>query len=1747
MYSLPCLDEKPEAYAEQGFRALQCRTNDLPPALSRSNVHSNPDPTPEGRTSKPRCLSLDLEVGIRSRIIHQLAALRGDTDERLSYPPGKLPETLERLDALADDAAFLLGHNLIAFDLPQLRAANPNLRLFAKPAIDTLRLNPLAFPKNPYHHLVKHYQDGQLLGNRKNNPLLDAELALQVFCDQERSLQQMQQVSPDLLLVWHWLTTRDQSISGLNRFFMVIRRAAMPGAEEARTAIARLLDGQSCKTAAHRIIASAEHLAWPLAYALAWLSVAGGNSVMPPWVRYQFPETGRLIRQLRDIPCTAPDCHWCRQQHDARQQLQHWFGPGYEFRPEPVDPASGLPLQRVIVESAMRGEPALGILPTGTGKSLCYQIPALSRFVRTGALSVVISPLVALMEDQIKGLRERGIDCCAAINGLLNMPERADVLDRVRLGDVGILLIAPEQLRNRSVRKVLAQREIGAWIFDEAHCLSKWGQDFRPDYRYVARFIAETRDASPDKTLPLIQCLTATAKPEVVADIVGHFREKLGIAMQVHDGGARRDNLRFDVIPTTPGEKYDLVGRLIADELPPEKSGGAIAYCATRKQTEELADFLRKKGLAAAAYHARLPPETKKETQKAFISGELRVIAATNAFGMGIDKPDVRLVVHADIPGSLENYLQEAGRAGRDRAAARCVLLYTAEDVERQHGMSANSRLSRRDIQSVLRALRQIQRKKNRDEPIVATSGEILDEDEDGAFKRDIATDDTRVRTAVAWLEEAGLVRREENSVQIFPSSLRVKDLAEADCKLASCIPAPEERKKYLNLLQILMVAPADEGISTDELMAGAGFEASALRQALYLFDRVGISSNDTGMTAYVHVGVERSSKKRFEMTCALEKALIAQLRETAPDAIAGDGYPLNLRLLAQHLKDDGHLQALPHGLGLILKGLAGDGRDGPEGRGSLTLKRASDPETVFLALNRNWAALEKTAERRRTAAGLLLDHWLSCLPSGARGIDLLAETTLGKLAASVAGDALLAAENGSIDKLVDRALLWLHEQDILRLNKGLAVFRSAMTLHLDSNWKLQFEKSSYQPLQLHYNELTRQIHIMAEYAERGIARMADALQLAMDYFSLSRDAFCKRWLPGREDELERQTTPQSWESIVETLAKPSQRSIVADDRENTNMLVLAGPGAGKTRVLVHRIAYLVRIRRETPRTIVALAYNRHAALEIRHRLRELIGSDALGVTVLTCHALAMRLVGASFAEHQVQNDDDFDAILREATALLEGRGLPPEDADTQRDRLLAGFRWIFVDEYQDIGPAQYALISALAGRKRNDEDGRLNLFAVGDDDQNIYAFAGASVEFIRKFADDYQAQTRFLVENYRSTANIIATANALIAPAGNRMKASQPIRINTARGKSPPGGEWQDHDSVVQGHVQILPAGCSAEQQALAVLTEIERLRALGLDLGATAVIARQWKYLDPLRAACEARGLPVSMADEAAPPLWRLRETQALLAFAEAHGTLVSSAILSGWLAARPVEGWASSVREAVAAFADDTQGAEVSLDYFRDWLAEWGRANRRRQSGLLLLSAHRAKGLEFDHVFVLDGEWLAQKGEDTDAARRLYYVAMTRARRTLTLARLDSGNPLIDDLPEHPALLRRPPCQWLPEPPGLNRRYVIPALKDVDLGFAGRKNAQARLHSRLAALKVGDRLQLQSAERGHTLQTLDGFTVGRLSQHFRPPGQLHCVAARVHAIVVWHKRDSSADYVEQCKCEHWEVVVPELVFAP
>ncbi len=1691
-----------------------------------------------------RCLSLDLEVGVKDGRIHALAGVRPDTAQSLALPVARnsLAGALAKLDDLAEGADYLLGHNLIDFDLPHLMAANPTLKLLRLPAVDTLRLNPLAFPRNPYHHLVKHYQDGQLKRGRRNDPELDARLTLEVFANQQKELRD---APADLLTAWHWLATREGG-AGFDRVFAALRRARRPSDAEAHDAIRARLAGNACQSQARQAMANATRHGWALAYALAWISVSGGASVMPPWVRHQFPEAGRLVRRLRDTACADAACGWCRERHDARKELLRWFGFS-DFRPEPSDEL-GRPLQRSIVETAMAGEHVLGILPTGAGKSLCYQIPALSRYDKTGALTVVISPLVALMADQVKGLEAKGIGSCVTINSLLSMPERSDALDRVRLGDASILIISPEQLRNVSLRRVLDQREIGSWVLDEAHCISKWGHDFRPDYRYVGRFMRERAGQEP---VPPVLCLTATAKPDVKAEIANYFQEELGINLRVFDGGAQRTNLEFVVVQSSSEGQFSDIHQVIEADLPTETPGGAIVYCATRRQAEEVADFLQAKGMDANCFHAGLPPETKKNVQESFIRGDLRAICATNAFGMGIDKPDVRIVIHADIPGSLENYLQEAGRAGRDQQRARCVLLYTADDVEKQFGMSARSRLTRREIHGVLRALRSLDRKKRLNGEVVATAGEILGEDEEQVFERDSATDDTRVRTSVAWLEEAVLLTREANRVQVFPSSLRVNSVEEASAKLQKARIADVYRRQLLTIAEALIEADADEGVSTDELMAASGLTSEAVRAALHDMERWGIASNDTVLTAFVHTAVQRSSQRRFEQAADLERGLIDLLRETAPDMQKGDTSPLHLRLATQRLKDDGHAHALPELLRRIVRSIAADGRGEGGGGGSLGV-RGRDAETMQVTLQREWNVLEKTAELRRAAAGRLLDHLLACLPSGSRGTDLLAETTLGKLLQAIESDLILKSQVRDPAKLMDRALLWLHEQEVIRLNQGLTVFRPAMTIRLKPETR-GFARADFTPLQLHYDEQVLQIHVMAEYAAQGLGSMANALRLAMDYFRYGQAEFLRRWLPDRERDLSRQTTPESWRAIVESLNNPIQRRIVADDREQTNVLVLAGPGSGKTRVLVHRIAYLIRARRENPRGILALAYNRHAAVEIRRRLADLIGDDAKGVMVFTCHALAMRLVGASFSGRANRLDEGrFQEILKQAVALLRGEGLPPDEADEHRSRLLAGFRWILVDEYQDIGRDQYELISALAGRTLAEEDDRISLFAVGDDDQNIYAFGGASVEFIRRFQADYGVKPAYLTDNYRSTGHIVAAANAVIEPARQRMKTGHPIHVNRAREKAPPGGIWAERDPVAGGRVQILPAGDDPISQAQVAVAELQRLSGLSpnWDWSTCAVVAREWSYLDPVRSLCELEGIPVQLANEEFSGVWHLRETQALVSWVRGQDpTLVTSAGLKDWLAGQPSGPWAELLGEAMDEYELETGGAETSVSHFIEWLAEWAREVRRRQRGLMLLTAHRAKGLEFDHVVVLDGGWdRVGPDEDADAPRRLFYVAMTRARETLALARFSVPHPLQVALRDSPLALLRPAPTKLPAAaPELARRYRRLSLRHVFLSFAGYRRQDHPVHRAIATLSPGDRLEVRNGANRWELLDRKGTVVGQLARDFEVPDGVRCTFATVLAVVTWDRERSEPEYQDRLQCDAWEVVVPELVFEP
>ena len=327
---------------------------------------------------------------------------------------------------------------------------------------------------------------------------------------------------------------------------------------------------------------------------------------------------------------------------------------------------------------------------------------------------------------------------------------------------------------------------------------------------------------------------------------------------------------------------------------------------------------------------------------------------------------------------------------------------------------------------------------------------------------------------------------------------------------------------------------------------------------------------------------------------------------------------------------------------------------------------------------------------------------------------------------------------------------------------------------------------------------------------------------------ALEKTAFIKSIL-GRKSQIKRATSIDSYRRIVEQLNNFDQARIVSGDLSE-NMLILAGPGSGKTRAVAHRCAYLLRVERLKASQLLVLCYNRSAAMTLRKRIHQLVGNDSSGITICTFHSLALKLLGLSAIDifnnsgnrNSEENQEKFHKIIERATGLLDGsREIPGMDNDQILQTLMGSWSHILIDEYQDIDQAQYDFVSAIAGRLRNNPDTKLAILAVGDDDQNIYQFRKTNTKFIRQFEDDYQAERHHLVENYRSTSNIINAANHLIEGNRDRMKIEFPIRINKSRKRNTSGGAWGVVDPVSHGQVQILSAQ-SIDHQPAAVLEEL-------------------------------------------------------------------------------------------------------------------------------------------------------------------------------------------------------------------------------------------------------------------------------------------------------------------------------------
>ena len=788
---------------------------------------------------------VDVEVGLKDHKIHDIGALKHD--DTTFHKTSK-----EELFVFLNDINYICGHNIIHHDAKYL-FANDTCHWIL---VDTLYISPLLFPERPYHRLVK---DDKLICEQMNNPVNDCKKAKDLLLDE--------------IACWNLLSKKKRVL-----FASLLKDKkefegflSMVSAEYIHEGIPKLIKelyaGKICQHADLDMLIN--QYPCGLAYALALIDTTDYRSITPGWVLYNYPEVEFIVKLLRHTTCHE-GCDYCHTQLDILYNLKTFFG--YEcFRTY-----EGEPLQERATQAAVEGKSLLAIFPTGGGKSLTFQLPALMAGRSVHGLTVVISPLQSLMKDQVDNLADRGITDAVTINGMLDPITRSLSIQRVQDGEASLLYISPEMLRSKTIERILIARHVVRFIIDEAHCFSSWGHDFRVDYLYIGKFIRKYQQKKKCKNPIPVSCFTATAKQKVIQDICDYFKQTLDLNLDLFASTASRTNLHYSVIHVeSDNDKYLKLRELVAESDCP-----TIVYVSRTKRTKELAGKLTRDGYKTLPFNGKMEADEKNANQDAFMNDQVHIIVATSAFGMGVDKKDVGLVIHYDISDSLENYVQEAGRAGRDPSlSARCYVLYSDNDLDKHFILLNQTKLSISEIQQVWKAVKYLTKHR------MKVNCSALEIARQAGWDDSVSDIETRVRTALATLEQSGYLIRGNNVPHVYATGITVKNMDEARKRIsASVLFGSDEIEKSVRIIKSLIsqkhIAKAQDSEAESRIDYLADILGLSKREVISVVERMrqeGILADSKDISAYLQDAgdSERKSQILLERFAKLEQYIL--------------------------------------------------------------------------------------------------------------------------------------------------------------------------------------------------------------------------------------------------------------------------------------------------------------------------------------------------------------------------------------------------------------------------------------------------------------------------------------------------------------------------------------------------------------------------------------------------------------------------------------------------------------------------------------------------------------------------------------------------------------------------------------------------------------------------------------------------------------------------------------------------------
>lgn len=1550
----------------------------------------------------------DLEVTLDKKIIKQIGAV-SESDKRLSTNKEREFRTFVRRNR----GTYFVGHNIVKHDINFFRDEKVKTLFKEDNIIDTLLLSTLLFSEKPYHSLIK---DDKLKTEQLNNPVNDSINSRILFFD---LVDEFNKTSENLKAIYFLLL---KDIPGFKGFFKYLNYKANGNPVEL---IKKTFEGKICNNSDINGFISSYKV--ELAYTLSLINTKKEDSLFPAWVLKNYSKVEDILKKLRSTPCD--NCNYCHENLNSVKALEKHFGyPSFrEFE--------GRSLQKEAVEGALKDESLIAVFPTGGGKSLTFQLPAIMNRFTTRGLTVVISPLQSLMKDQVDTLEEKNINVSVAISGLLDPIQRKYAIDRVRDGSANILYLAPESLRSITIEKLLLSRQISRFVIDEAHCFSTWGHDFRVDYLYIADFIKKIQDIKAlDYKIP-VSCFTATAKVDVINDIKNYFKTNLDLDLIEYTTASTRENLSYSVTKVeTENERYEKLRNLLS-----EKDVPTIIYCSRIKTVEELTKKLNRDNFKSTMFHGRLDKDDKVSEQERFMTGEINIMVATSAFGMGIDKDNVERVIHYEISDSLENYVQEAGRAGRDqKIRANCYIFYNEDDLNKHFELLNNTKLNQTEINQMWRGIKSLTRDKeelSKSALELATTAGWMDEG------RNV---ETKVKTAIATLEDVGYIKRKNNSPRIYADSLLSKSVIEAKDKMVKSNIFNDEEMKLATRIIISLIGSKhrirNEGeipeTRIDYLSEILGVEKGPVINIINKFREIGILAKDKDLFAHIQRGTTTIAPNR---TLALFKATGEYILEN----LNLDEYKtINLKRLRVDLtnvdvKTDirtikQNLNYLELSKLIIIDKLGAD-----DLKVKLTMRLETIKQILDKRITLGYEIINYLYEKAKYSEDVKKDNILPF--------------SLISLKDDLNSSSGFISENYSVEDVEDSIYL-LIKIGALKIEGGFLVIYNPLNIkRIETNALKQYTKEDYGKLENFYETKKEQIHIVGEYANKMIEAENEADIFVKDYFTMDYQDFLDKYFVGkRRQDIKHNMTPNKFKELFGDLSK-QQRDVILD-KTNKRIGVFAGPGSGKTRLLVHKLASILHTEDTKTEELLMLTFSRQAALEFKSRLFDLMGTTAYHVNITTFHSFAFDVI------ETLGDEEKFDDVIIEAAEAIK---------NISADVFKITKSVLVVDEAQDMTYSEFELVKALI-----DFNPGIRVIAVGDDDQNIFEWRKASSEYLKEISDEGKRYE--LSINFRSKRNLVEFSNLISRRIKNRYKRSRIVSNFKEDGLIE--AYKYESDNIISPLVDKV----------------ISNNRS-----GTTCIITRTNEDAILITGLLNKKGVQTSLIQESDNfRLYNMLEFRYFYdLIAEETEYVVTKDTLGKAFGLLKQKFSKSKNYKFVQKTINDLlkNYNEIYLSDLNELFFETFSSDIYDDSKIVVSTFHKAKGKEFDNVYIL----LNEDKITNDGDRRVFYVGVTRAKSFLSIhSKMDYSNLGLNNFkyyednnnyeePEHIELLITHRDLYL-NLSARNQENVYKLMPGDNLGLTdkyyliGRKNIVGRLSK-----KAIDNIEFLK-EKGYSVQT-------------------------------------------------------------